>query len=240
MPTPTPSGPSEYPVAISISERRVVEVWLKGVLAVPKVAAGVVLFPHGRLADHQRAYHQRTAAALCERGWATLTIDLLDSTAVDTREGAFNLELLAARLQGVVAWVKEAPRTEHLPLGLFSAGLTAAASLVTAARYPDRVGAVVCCGGRPDLANAHLTHVAAPTLLIVGSEDLVVLELNREAAANLPCRHDLAVVEGATHLFPEPGALEEVARLADSWYRQHLRPGLPVSAHTDPHGKRGP
>jgi putative phosphoribosyl transferase len=156
---------------------------------------------------------------------ATLLFDLLtpDEEAIDLRTGAlrFDISLLADRLTGAVAWVKAQPITQALRLGLFGASTGAAAALI-AARRPDIAGAVVSRGGRPDLAGEALSGVQAPTLLIVGGRDTVVIELNRQASELMRAEHQLAIVPGATHLFEEPGTLAHVAALARSWFQQHL------------------
>ena len=153
-------------------------------------------------------------------------IDLLsaDEEAIDrhTAHLRFDIGLLAERLVQATDWLAQGPDTKHLRIGYFGASTGAAAALVAAAERPQRVGAVVSRGGRPDLAGAALVRVRAPTLLIVGENDLQVIELNRAALARLRCKKKLVIVPGATHLFEEPGALDKVARLARDWFQRHL------------------
>ncbi len=163
---------------------------------------------------------------------ATLLLDLLtaEEDAVDaaTARYRFDIPLLAERLIAAMAWVRYTPQTQHLPVGLFGASTGAAAALIAAARNADDVCAVVSRGGRPDLASEVLSHVKAPTLLIVGSRDESVLDLNRQALALLRCPKRLEIVPGATHLFEEPGALDRVAHLAQEWFNNWAAP-----AHTE-------
>jgi pimeloyl-ACP methyl ester carboxylesterase len=166
------------------------------------------------------------ARLLNEAKLATLLIDLLTlhEEVIDARTGRlrFDIELLAERLVGATDWLSQFPDTRELRMGYFGASTGAAAALVAAALRPELVGAVVSRGGRPDLAGAALVHVRAPTLLIVGQDDAQVIELNREALAQLRCEKRLVIVPEATHLFEEPGALDEVARLAREWFERHL------------------
>jgi dienelactone hydrolase len=163
---------------------------------------------------------------LSERGLATLLIDLLTSEEervdVHTAHLRFDIGLLADRLAGAKEWLMEHPETRDLRIGYFGASTGAAAALVAAAVHPKSIGAVVSRGGRPDLAGDLLSRVQAPTLLIVGGEDRAVIEMNRDAYAQLTCKKKLEIVPGATHLFEEPGALEAVARLAGDWLVEHL------------------
>jgi pimeloyl-ACP methyl ester carboxylesterase len=174
---------------------------------------------------------------LNEANLATLLIDLLtpheEEVDFNTSYLRFDIGLLAKRLGGATDWLSQYPDTRHLPVGYFGASTGAGAALVAAAERPDVVGAVVSRGGRPDLAGAALAHVRAPTLLIVGGNDIQVIQLNRVALAQLRCEKQLVIVPGATHLFEERGALEEVARLAREWFRRHLMPAeqcVPSSA----------
>jgi putative phosphoribosyl transferase len=162
------------------------------------------------------------AESLQEAGIGTLLMDLLGEDEEDDREKVFDIDLLASRLQAAITWLRTAPVMKPLRVGLFGASTGAAAALVAAARHPGGVAAVVSRGGRPDLADGYLRLVQAPTLLIVGAKDDVVIELNQVALAELACPKQLVIVPGATHLFPEPGALEEVSRLAVAWFRRHL------------------
>jgi dienelactone hydrolase len=202
------------------------EVALEGALSIPERADGVVLFAHGSGSSRFSPRNRFVAAFLNQGGLGTLLLDLLtaEEHEIDERSGAlrFDIDLLSRRLIGVVDWASTHPDMRHLPIGLFGASTGAAAALNAAADRRQRVAAVVSRGGRPDLAMAALAAVRAPTLLIVGGLDGVVIDMNRRAAAQLACEHRLEIVPGATHLFEEPGKLEEVARLARKWFQQHL------------------
>jgi putative phosphoribosyl transferase len=197
---------------------------LRGILHVPARAEGVVVFAHGSGSGRFSPRNQYVADVLQEGGLATLLIDLLQEEEADDREKVFDIELLAERLQRAADWLRQESTTRHLRLGYFGASTGAGAALVAAARQPDAVSAVVSRGGRPDLASTALPAVQAPTLLIVGGNDQVVLDLNEQALRLLRCPKELVVVPGATHLFEEPGALEEVARLAKNWFQRYLKP----------------
>ncbi|HEY7308399.1 MAG TPA: dienelactone hydrolase family protein [Gemmataceae bacterium] len=197
---------------------------LQGILVVPSEAHGVVVFAHGSGSGRFSPRNQQVARALQQGGTATLLMDLLEENEAEDREKVFDIELLAERLQFTADWLAHEPATAALRLGYFGASTGGGAALVAAAQQPGLVGAVVSRGGRPDLAWDFLPHVQAPTLLLVGGEDRTVLALNEEALACLTCPCELKVIPGATHLFPEPGALEEVARLAEQWFRRHLAP----------------
>ncbi len=194
---------------------------LPGLAAVPARPSGVVIFAHGSDSSRLSPRNQAVAEELNRAGFATLLFDLLTPDEALDRRNVFDIELLARRLESAVAWLPTALPAD-LPLGLFGASTGAAAALVAAARLGDRTSAVVSRGGRPDLAGSHLPAVASPTLLIVGSRDEQVLDLNRRARAQMSCPTELAIVEGATHLFSEPGALEEVSRLARRWFEAKL------------------
>lgn len=202
---------------------------IRGDLGMPAAPRGLVVFAHGsgssRLSPRNRAVAEHLRAA----GLATLLIDLLtaDEEAVDerTREHRFDIGLLARRLEAATDWAAADPRTRSLGLGYFGASTGAAAALVAAARRPAGVRAVVSRGGRPDLAGAALREVRAPTLLVVGGLDSVVIGMNRSALAEIPGPKRLVIVPGATHLFEEPGALERVADLARDWFTEHLPTG---------------
>jgi len=202
------------------------DVTLEGDLAVPTAARGLVVFAHGSGSSRKSPRNRFVAEALRERGLATLLFDLL--TPAEERRDAvdahlrFDIPLLAERLVQVTDWLQAWGGPGALPLGLFGASTGAAAALIAAAQRPDAVKAVVSRGGRPDLAGEAQFEVRAPTLLIVGGDDAQVLELNRESYARLGGPKELAVVPGATHLFEEPGALEEVARLAGAWFVRFL------------------
>jgi putative phosphoribosyl transferase len=214
----TTVAPQERSIELPAGRHR-----LPGILYVPRGAAAVVVFAHGSGSGRFSPRNQFVARVLQEGGLATLLMDLLEEDEADDRKKVFDIELLAARLQSAADWLASDPETRTLRIGYFGASTGAAAALVAAARQPAAIGAVVSRGGRPDLAGPYLPQVKAPTLLIVGGNDDVVIGLNEEAAAMLRCPKHLVIVPGATHLFPEPGALQEVARLARRWFEQHLR-----------------
>jgi putative phosphoribosyl transferase len=202
------------------------DVRLEGDLTLPDGATGVVLFAHGSGSSRFSSRNRSVAEALNRAGLATLLIDLLtpDEEAVDlrTRHLRFDIGLLADRLVGATEWLSEQSDTRNLKIGHFGASTGGGAALVAAARLPDKVAAVVSRGGRPDLAGDALPHVQAPTLLIVGGNDTPVIGMNEEAMARMVAEVKLVIVPGATHLFEEPGALEEVSRLATDWFQTHL------------------
>ncbi len=195
---------------------------LAGRLRRPAAARGVVLFAHGSGSSRRSARNNAVARTLRAAGLATLLMDLLTEAEDADVERRFDIALLGTRLEGGAAWLARDPRTQGLGLGLFGASTGAAAALDVAVRLGDTVRAVVSRGGRPDLATEAVERVRAPTLLIVGGEDREVLELNRTVYARLRAEKELAVIAGATHLFEEPGALEEVARLAAAWFMRTL------------------
>jgi putative phosphoribosyl transferase len=199
---------------------------LDGDLELPANAGGIVLFAHGSGSSRFSPRNRWVAEQLRRHELGTLLMDLLtpDEALRDERttEHRFDVDLLGRRLVAALDWLASDDRTATLPVGLFGASTGAAGALVAAAERPDPVKAVVSRGGRPDLAGEALGHVTAPTLLIVGGEDQVVIGLNREAAARLRPPHRLEIVEGASHLFEEPGALETVADLAGAWLVEHL------------------
>jgi pimeloyl-ACP methyl ester carboxylesterase len=201
---------------------------LEGNLAVAPDARGLVMFAHGSGSSRHSPRNRAVARGLREGGLATLLIDLLTAEEEmldeETGELRFDIGLLAERLVDATDWLGDAEETRRLPVGYFGASTGAGAALVAAAQRPNSVRAVVSRGGRPDLAGAALSRVRAPTLLIVGGSDPVVVELNKQAFARLRCEKKLDIVAGATHLFEEPGALEEVARLAREWFLGHLAP----------------
>jgi putative phosphoribosyl transferase len=204
------------------------EVTLTGDLEIPENAQGLVLFAHGSGSGRRSPRNQAVAEVLREAGLATLLFDLLTphEEAEDAYSGhlRFDIGLLSRRLAIVTEEIADDPHSENLGLGYFGASTGGAAALCAAAALGLTVGAVVSRGGRPDLAGEALLHVKAPTLLIVGEQDEEVLDLNEGAYAQLQCEKSLVVVPHATHLFQEPGTLEEVARLAANWFRKHLRP----------------
>ena len=199
---------------------------LEGNLSIPENARGVVLFAHGSGSGRHSPRNRYVAQSLREAGLATLLIDLLTPEEEDvdlrTRHLRFDIGLLAERLVGATDWLTQDPRTQDLRIGYFGASTGAGAALAAAAGRPKAAGAVVSRGGRPDLAGDSLPHVRAPTLLIVGGSDVPVIGMNQEALARLRTEKKLEIVPGATHLFEEPGALEEVARLAADWFVRHL------------------
>jgi len=207
---------------------------LSGDLTIPPEAAGIVVFAHGSGSSRHSPRNRAVAGALRRAGLATLLMDLLtaDEERLDARTGElrFDIGLLAGRLVGAVAWLAGEPATQALPVGYFGASTGGGAALVAAAEHPDGIGAVVSRGGRPDLAGEALERVVAPTLLIVGGDDHHVLELNRQALARIGAEKRLEVVAGATHLFEEPGALDQVATLAADWFTRQLSGQLPVGA----------
>jgi len=216
----------ERPVVVATGS-----VALEGTMAVPEGARGVVLFAHGSGSSRHSPRNRHVAGELRGGGLGTLLIDLLtpNEEIGDLRTGElrFDIGLLAERLVGAIWWLGANPATRGLRVGLFGASTGGGAALVAAARAPERVGAVVSRGGRPDLAGAALPDVQAPTLLIVGGRDDVVIDLNKRAMAQMTAPVRLEVVRGATHLFEEPGTLEEVARLARDWFGRCLAPRVP-------------
>lgn len=203
---------------------RVAPVGLAGVLQVPKKAHALVVFAHGSGSSRLSPRNMAVAKAFNDRGIATLLFDLLTPDEEADRANVFDIPLLADRLVDAVRWLDSQETVAKLPLGLFGASTGAAAALVAAAELPGRVGAVVSRGGRPDLAGAALAKVRAPTLLIVGGADFGVIELNEQALATLKATKALEIVPGASHLFPEPGALEAVIDYAAKWFERHLAP----------------
>jgi len=207
---------------------RVGAVTLEGDLAVPEGSRGVVLFAHGSGSSRHSPRNRHVAQVLRGGGLATLLIDLLttDEEVVDQRTGhlRFDINLLARRLVAATDWLGEQSETRALRVGYFGASTGAGAALVAATERPKVVGAIVSRGGRPDLAGAALPRVQAPTLLIVGGDDIPVIQMNREALARLTVEAKLEIVPGATHLFEEPGTLDVVARLAREWFQRHLVP----------------
>ena len=200
---------------------------LDGDLRVPDRAAGLVIFAHGSGSSRFSRRNRAVAGVLEAAGFGTLLLDLLtpDEESVDerTREHRFDIDLLARRVVGATDWVQARPDLHHLPVAFFGASTGAAAALMAAAARPEIARAVISRGGRPDLADEALPKVQAPTLLIVGGDDEPVIEMNREAMHRMRAPVELEIVPGATHLFEERGALEQVASLAADWCRRHLR-----------------
>jgi dienelactone hydrolase len=201
-------------------------VTLEGELVIPQSAAGIVLFAHGSGSSRHSSRNRFVAQRLQKAGLATLLFDLLtlqeEEVDVLTRQHRFDIDLLTRRLAGATNWLCQQPQASQLAIGYFGASTGAAAALRAAAELPDKVSAVVSRGGRPDLAMTELPRVQAPTLLIVGGFDTQVIELNRQAQARLNVENSLDIVPGATHLFEEPGTLEQVADLAINWFVGHL------------------
>jgi putative phosphoribosyl transferase len=199
-----------------------------GDLTIPIDARGIVIFAHGSGSSRLSVRNRYVASVLQQGNLATLLLDLLtaEEEQVDrqTRHLRFDIDLLANRLVEATAQLTDDTSAVRLPIGYFGASTGAAAALVAAAQLRESIHAVVSRGGRPDLAGAALSRVKAPTLLIVGSNDQEVIELNQQALNELPYEKKLEIVRGATHLFEEPGALEKVAILATDWFRQHLSP----------------
>ena len=203
---------------------RVPPIGLTGILQIPNNAYALVAFAHGSGSSRLSPRNTLVAQALNHRGIATLLFDLLTAAEEADRANVFDIRLLADRLIDAVRWLDREAPLHKLPLGLFGASTGAAAALVAAAKLPDRVGAVVSRGGRPDLAGDVLDAVRAPTLLIVGGVDFGVIELNEQALARLRGSKALEIVPGASHLFPEPGALEAVIDHAAAWFERYLAP----------------
>jgi dienelactone hydrolase len=199
---------------------------LDGSLSLPDGATAVVLFAHGSGSSRHSSRNRYVARMLNEGELATLLIDLLtpkeEAIDLQTAHLRFDIALLAQRLVAATDWLAKNARTQHLPIGYFGASTGAAAALVAAADRAAKVGAVASRGGRADLAGTALFRVRAPTLLIVGGNDVEVIELNQAALAQLHCEKRLVIIPGATHLFEEPGTLDEVARLAREWFQRHL------------------
>jgi putative phosphoribosyl transferase len=199
---------------------------LNGDLSLPAEVHGLVVFAHGSGSSRLSARNRAVAESLQHRHLATLLLDLLteheDAVDARTAEFRFDISLLGERVVAALDWAQMQPPTSSLPLGLFGASTGAAAALIAATQRPAFVRAVVSRGGRPDLAEASLEQVAAPTLLIVGGLDHIVIDLNRQALAQLHAPKELQIVPGATHLFVEPGALHRVAQLAGDWFTRYL------------------
>jgi len=200
---------------------------LEGALGIPDGADGLVLFAHGSGSSRLSPRNTRVAAALREAGIGTLLFDLLTPEEAADRSNVFDIELLARRLHAAAEWSRRQKESANLRIGYFGASTGAAAAL-TAAAGDAEIGAIVSRGGRPDLAAQFLPKVKAPTLLIVGGDDVPVIEMNEQAFELLRCEKDLQIVPGASHLFEEPGTLGEVVRLATAWFQRHL--GTPATA----------
>ena len=210
---------SDSPAAVRIPADSVV---LEGLLGVPSGAPGIVLFAHGSGSSRLSPRNTYVARELRQAAIGTLLFDLLTAEESEDRALVFDVEFLARRLRAATEWVRGQPATQELAVGYFGASTGAAAALIAAADDPA-IAAVVSRGGRPDLAARVLPSVQAPTLLIVGGDDAPVIAMNEDALRRLRCEKRLAIVPGATHLFEEPGTLEEVVRLAIDWFRDHLQ-----------------
>ncbi|HXK27084.1 MAG TPA: dienelactone hydrolase family protein [Candidatus Binatia bacterium] len=209
---------------------------LEGALVVPPAARGIVLFAHGSGSSRHSPRNNFVAETLRAAGIGTLLMDLLTQKEDAIYQTRFDIDLLTWRLERATQWLMEEPQAQSLDIGYFGASTGAAAALNAAATLGPSIGAVVSRGGRPDLALAALGSVQAPTLLIVGALDDVVIELNRKAYERLKAEKQLAIVPGATHLFEEPGTLQEVARLAAAWFRRHLGAQRAANRTAEPHG----
>lgn len=195
---------------------------LPGALAVPPDPVGVVIFAHGSGSSRLSPRNRAVAEHLHTAGLGTLLFDLLTPAEEEVRANVFDLPLLAERLIAATEWLDQDPTAPRTPIGYFGASTGAGAALIAAARLGPRIRAVVSRGGRPDLAHDWLPRVRAATLLIVGGLDTAVIGLNRLALADLQCEKQLTIVPGATHLFEEPGTMEQVSRLAEQWFVRHL------------------
>jgi pimeloyl-ACP methyl ester carboxylesterase len=200
---------------------------VEGNLTVPSGAKGVVLFAHGSGSSRFSPRNQYVAKFFNAQKIGTLLFDLLtneeDQEDIETAEYRFNINLLAERLIGATEWLKKDPDTKNIVFGYFGASTGAAAALIAAAKLPNDIAAVVSRGGRPDLAANYLPRVVAPTLLLVGGLDTEVIELNRQTMEQMSAEKKLVIIPGATHLFEEPGKLEEVAKLSTDWFLRYLR-----------------
>ncbi|MBZ0156059.1 MAG: dienelactone hydrolase family protein [Alphaproteobacteria bacterium] len=197
---------------------------LDGTLSIPKDAGALVIFAHGSGSSRLSPRNRFVAGILQKEGMGTLLFDLLTAQEDEVYENRFNIPLLTRRLKAATLWTKEQPETAHFKIGYFGASTGTAVALVAAADFGEEIKAVVSRGGRPDLAGDALGKVVTPTCLIVGGDDTVVIGLNRKAYELLKAEKQLKIIPGAAHLFEEPGALEEVARLATEWFKKHLVP----------------
>lgn len=213
---------TEHPITIPCDEFQ-----LDGLLHIPQDVTGIIIFAHGSGSSRFSPRNQSIARFLQQSKFSTLLFDLLtpeeDEIDTQTMEYRFDIPFLTTRLITVTEWMANNPMLENIPIGYFGASTGGGAALLAAAKRPDNVKAVVSRGGRPDLAGAALSEVKAATLLIVGGNDQTVIELNQKAYEKLNCVKELEIVPGATHLFEEPGKLQEVAHLADRWFRKYLR-----------------
>jgi len=197
---------------------------LPGILEFPLKPRGIAAFAHGSGSSHLSPRNRFVARVLQGAGFATFLFDLLEESEELDRRKVFDIDLLAERLLAGTRWLQSRPETHALAIGYFGASTGAAAALQAAAKEPENIAAIVSRGGRPDLAKDYLDRVKAPTLLIVGGNDRTVIPLNREAFKKLECAKDLVIVPGATHLFQEPGALDQLSKLAVDWFLKYLSP----------------
>ena len=195
---------------------------LEGSLDIPRGTEALIIFAHGSGSSRHSKRNKYVAQVLSEVGLGTLLFDLLTKEEDMIYENRFDIPLLAKRLSSVTRWVKERPQTKNLRIGYFGASTGAAAALIAAAEPSSEAGAIVSRGGRPDLAEKFLKHVNAPTLFIVGGNDYIVIQLNQQAYNFIKAEKELRIIPGTSHLFEEPGALEQVAHLAAEWFNKHL------------------
>ncbi len=210
-------GKAEKTILINDGEKTI-----EGSLIIPSGAGGIVVFAHGSGSSRHSVRNNYVAAVIRKNNLATFLLDLLTPEEDADYSKRFDIDLLAHRLFIAKKWLQEQPDTKNLRIGYFGASTGAAAAIQSAAGNADIVKAIVSRGGRPDLAMPYLEKITAPTLLIVGGNDEIVIELNIEAYNNLQCERKLEIVEGATHLFEEPGTLEQVAILAEKWFEKYL------------------
>lgn len=212
---------SVKPIKIHIKDK-----FLNGLLDLPEQVRGLVIFAHGSGSSRLSPRNQFVASYLTQSNFATLLFDLLtpqeEEIDIFSGEFRFNIEMLADRLMQVTAWILQQPKLAEYKLGYFGSSTGAAAALIAATRYPKEISAIVSRGGRPDMAGDALKNVKPPTLLIVGSLDIPVIELNKNAQAQMQNINELKIIPGATHLFEEPGKLEEVSKTAAKWFSQYF------------------
>lgn len=204
------------------------DITLSGNLVIPAGAQGIVLFAHGSGSSRHSPRNRHVAKVLNDTGLATLLFDLLtaqeDSIDQQSYHLRFDIGLLASRLKGATDWISQNSATHMFNIGYFGASTGSAAALIAAAEQPDRIRAIVSRGGRPDLAGTALTRIQAPTLLVVGGNDPIVINLNQDAFRGISAEKQLKIIPGATHLFEESGTLEQVATLASQWFQRYLNP----------------
>lgn len=216
------AGLGSLATSIPTTDKNGVKIFLPGSLTLPIDARGIVIFAHGSGSSRLSSRNIHVAKILQRAGMGTLLFDLLTSEEEEDRRNVFDIQLLASRLESALDYLRSHSEWANLPIGLFGASTGAAAALVAAARRPSEVSTVVSRGGRPDLAGESLPLVEAPTLLIVGGLDHAVIEFNKVAAAHLHCSHEIRIVPGASHLFEEPGTLDQAAVLARDWFAAQL------------------